>query len=316
MIVHSKTREEWLENRRKTIGGSDAPAICGISQWNTRLGVWADKRGVTEPGKEEEWHKIGLTLERSIGDLVAWKSDRELIVPPKHMIVRSEDPATRFMGTTIDFGIMDGEKGLGILQIKNVGGRNAWMWDDEPPAAVMVQNQHELRTCVTSKEFTREYGEPKYGMIGALLGGNEIVWYDQAPNEKFTGWLVNEERKLWDMIESGEQPEPEGTKSCAEVLRALYTKKPGGTIELGDEMADVAAAYDLAKAKYQSWERELDIAKQKIVVAIGENKRAILPDGTGFSNPLIPGGFVQAKSYKKKAHRRLTRIGVKKASKS
>ena len=32
------SREEWLEERRKSIGGSDAAAVIGMSRfWNARL---------------------------------------------------------------------------------------------------------------------------------------------------------------------------------------------------------------------------------------------------------------------------------------
>jgi len=36
---------DWLNERRKGIGGSDAAAICGVSPYRTPLQVWKDKRG-------------------------------------------------------------------------------------------------------------------------------------------------------------------------------------------------------------------------------------------------------------------------------
>lgn len=36
-------REEWLMRRRKTIGGSDAAGIVGLSRWTSPFSVWADK---------------------------------------------------------------------------------------------------------------------------------------------------------------------------------------------------------------------------------------------------------------------------------
>jgi len=314
MIVHSSNRAEWLKARRASIGGSDAPAVCGISKWNSRLGVWADKRGITEETKHEEWHEIGLQLEPVIGSLVAWKSGRKLVTLPKYAVIRSD--VHEFVGCTPDFLVVDKEKGLGVLQTKNVAARNAWEWigESEPPAPVLVQNQHELIACSSCDELIEEYGEPKYGMVGALLGGGEVVWYDQEPNDAFSNWLLTEEAKLWGMIQSGERPDPEGTGKCADVLRALYTKKPGGVIDLGDDALVLAAEYDEAKRNAKEWKDNLEEAKQKIAALIGENKRANLPDGTGFSNPLIPGGQVNPKPYTKKAYRRLTRVGLKKGA--
>lgn len=38
-------RPEWLALRRKTVGGSDAAGIIGLSKWSTPYTVWADKTG-------------------------------------------------------------------------------------------------------------------------------------------------------------------------------------------------------------------------------------------------------------------------------
>ena len=39
------SRDEWLQLRQKTIGGSDAAAIIGLSKWETSYSVWAEKTG-------------------------------------------------------------------------------------------------------------------------------------------------------------------------------------------------------------------------------------------------------------------------------
>ena len=41
------SREEWLMQRRKTIGGSDAAGIVGLSKWASPFSVWAEKTGRT-----------------------------------------------------------------------------------------------------------------------------------------------------------------------------------------------------------------------------------------------------------------------------
>ena len=39
------SRGQWLQARRRGIGGSDAPALMGASPWATPLSVYADKMG-------------------------------------------------------------------------------------------------------------------------------------------------------------------------------------------------------------------------------------------------------------------------------
>lgn len=52
MITQIKTgsREEWLELRKKYIGGSDASAVIGANPYRSAYALWAEKSSV--PG---EW---------------------------------------------------------------------------------------------------------------------------------------------------------------------------------------------------------------------------------------------------------------------
>lgn len=61
--VSGMTREEWLEERRKGIGGSDAGAILGLSKWSTPTTVYYDKLGELPDREESEALRIGRDLE-------------------------------------------------------------------------------------------------------------------------------------------------------------------------------------------------------------------------------------------------------------
>ena len=67
------SREEWLERRRKTIGGSDAAGIVGLSKWASPFSVWADKTGRAAEKSDTEAMRQGRDLE----DYVArrWMED-------------------------------------------------------------------------------------------------------------------------------------------------------------------------------------------------------------------------------------------------
>ena len=61
--TRNMTREEWLEQRRKSIGGSDAAAIVGLSKWASPFSIWAEKTGKTPPKEDNEAMRIGHDLE-------------------------------------------------------------------------------------------------------------------------------------------------------------------------------------------------------------------------------------------------------------
>ena len=53
------SREEWLMQRRKTIGGSDAAGIVGLSKWASPFSVWAEKTGRTAEKEDTEAMRQG-----------------------------------------------------------------------------------------------------------------------------------------------------------------------------------------------------------------------------------------------------------------
>lgn len=57
------SREEWLMRRRKTIGGSDAAGIVGLSRWTSPFSVWADKTGRAAEKEDTEAMRQGRDLE-------------------------------------------------------------------------------------------------------------------------------------------------------------------------------------------------------------------------------------------------------------
>ena len=57
------SREECLERRRKTIGGSDAAGIVGLSKWASPFSVWADKTGRAAEKADREAMRQGRDLE-------------------------------------------------------------------------------------------------------------------------------------------------------------------------------------------------------------------------------------------------------------
>lgn len=43
------TEKEWLEERKKGIGGSDAATILGLNPYKSNIDLWAEKTGKKEP---------------------------------------------------------------------------------------------------------------------------------------------------------------------------------------------------------------------------------------------------------------------------
>ena len=57
------SRADWLEERRKSLGGSDVGAILGLNRWRSPYSVWADKRGLLPDEPDNEAMRTGRDLE-------------------------------------------------------------------------------------------------------------------------------------------------------------------------------------------------------------------------------------------------------------
>ena len=64
--------EQQLENRRRGIGGSDAPVIVGVTNWKQPLQLYYEKRGEAEfEGPSGEHIDFGNLLEETIANEAA-----------------------------------------------------------------------------------------------------------------------------------------------------------------------------------------------------------------------------------------------------
>ena len=70
------TRPEWLEYRRKGLGGSDAAAGLGISPFRTARDLYYDKLGVVTADDQENWvaMEVGNLLEPLVARIFAKKT--------------------------------------------------------------------------------------------------------------------------------------------------------------------------------------------------------------------------------------------------
>lgn len=41
--------EEWVEERKKGLGGSDASVVLGLNRWKSRMALFLEKTGQIEP---------------------------------------------------------------------------------------------------------------------------------------------------------------------------------------------------------------------------------------------------------------------------
>lgn len=77
--TRTSSREEWLEDRKKSLGGSDMGAVLGMNAYASPLTVWMDKTGRTPPKEQNEWMRLGNDLEDYVAQRFSEKSGLKVI---------------------------------------------------------------------------------------------------------------------------------------------------------------------------------------------------------------------------------------------
>ncbi|MGB9845876.1 MAG: YqaJ viral recombinase family protein [Desulfotomaculales bacterium] len=264
--IDNLTREEWLELRRQGIGGSDAPAIAGLSPFRSAISVYLEKIGAVsadelagdEQKEEMYW---GTRLEDIVAEEFSARTGLELI-RPSAIFCHPDHP---FMIANIDRIITDPANGYGVLEIKTTNPFNEAAWEDGIPEHVIIQVQHYL--AVTGY---------KYGYAAVLIGGQKYLHKLIPRDDEVINYLIEIERKFWQMVEDRTPPPLDGSEDASNILKLLYpVADPGSKILLPPEAEDLIREYEEAKAQEKAAGERKEAAANRLKALLGTNEAGI-----------------------------------------
>lgn len=205
------SRDEWLLERRKGIGGSDASVILGLNKWRTAFELWLDKTGqvpVSESASEAAY--FGRILEDIVAKEFEVRSGKK--VRRKRSMLKH--PEHDFILANIDRMIV-GEKA--ILECKTTSEYNLKEWEnDEIPADYIVQVQHYLG--VLGPEYKKAY-------FAVLIGGNKFVWKEIERDDELIEMIFTAEVEFWNTaVLGGVAPALDGSSAAEEYLKKRYAE--------------------------------------------------------------------------------------------
>ncbi|MCZ4246988.1 YqaJ viral recombinase family protein [Bacillus amyloliquefaciens] len=211
------SRDEWLLERRKGIGGSDASVILGINKWQTPFELWLDKTGqvpVSESGSEAAY--FGSLLEDIVAKEFEVRSGKK-VRRKKSML---KHPEYDFILANVDRMIV-GEKA--ILECKTTSAYNLKEWEDnEIPDSYIVQVQHYLG--VLGPEYKKAY-------FAVLIGGNKFVWKEIERDDELIAMIFQAEVEFWnEKVLGGKAPVLDGSSAAEEYLKQRYSEAEGGKV--------------------------------------------------------------------------------------
>ena len=236
--------QEWHEERRKGIGGSDAAAILGLSKWNTPLTLWMEKTGAATEQERTQEQARGNFLENGILEWYQWHTQQK--VERINGIIRSEEHP--FMQFSPD-GIADDRI---VVEVKTALVDDEWGDEgtDQIPTEYMIQVQHEM----------------------AVVKFNVAHVPVLFPHFHFSLYIVHADPELQELIRAAEQewwenhvltnvmPEP---TTHGDVVKK-YGQAKVGPIEATPEIVEMVTELKEVKARLKLTEQEKEEAEAQI----------------------------------------------------
>lgn len=209
------TREAWIAERKKSIGGSDAAAIIGLSKWSSPYSVWAEKTGKLPEKEDSEAMRIGRDLE----DYVA---QRFMEATGKHVRRRNAilyNERWPFAHANVD-RLVDGERAG--LECKTTSALNVKQFHGTDfPEQYYAQCVHYLAVTGLDKWY-----------LAVLCIGRGFFVYEIERDEDEINALMDAEARFWELVETDTPPAADGAEATADALTTIYREDNGETVQL------------------------------------------------------------------------------------
>lgn len=219
--VRRLTHEQWLENRKTGIGGSDAGAIMGVSPYRGAYSVWADKLGKTEPVEDNEALRQGRDLEDYVARRFAEKTGKRI----RHEYGMLRSDAWPWMVANIDRRIIGEDAGLECKTSRDIHMKR--YKNGEYPMEYYCQCLHYLAVTGWSRWY-----------LAVLVYGTDLLVFEinRADVEDDISALIKAESSFWhEYVLSERQPLPDGLESTTKALGAVWAaSEPETTIDADD----------------------------------------------------------------------------------
>lgn len=279
--INNITREQWLQLRKTGIGGSDAAAVCGLSQWATPLTIYLEKVSDKVEEIDNEYIEWGRILEPIIRDMLPQKFEKKTgckiqaggadnIFQSKenHFMLANLDGTVIFLGEHYDemSGLTFNDGDVVGLEIKTASAYAAQKWkDDNLPDNYYMQLQHYM--SITGL---------KCFMIAALID-KKLHWKFVPRNEFVIKKLIDEERNFWENhVLCRIPPEPIGGEADGKAIKMLYPTEAQGSFSDLSEMENEYERYKALTEEKKRIESEIEAIKQRISFNMGESETGLI----------------------------------------
>lgn len=200
------SREDWLAQRRKTIGGSDAAAIVGLSHYSTAYTIFMDKTGRLPDKPDTEAMRLGRDLE----DYVAKRWQEETGKKVRRLQAMLYNPLYPFAHADVDRMVIGEDAGLeckttSTLDVKQFKGV-------EFPEKYYAQCVHYMAVTGAKRWY-----------LAVLVFGRGFFEFTLERDQAEIDALMTAEGGFWrGYVERDTPPPPDGSQATTDALQVVY----------------------------------------------------------------------------------------------
>lgn len=253
------TREQWLEQRRSGLGGSDAAAVLGLSPWRSPVSVYLEKLGLSEPRPENLPMRAGKRLEPFILDEYLRETGGRADLNTR---LYRHPEAPEILGTP---DALREDEPLGV-ELKWVSERGAAAWGE--PGTDEVPDYYHVQ-CDVYMAIT---GLPAWD-LAVILGGRELRIYRLNRDRALEAELISRLRAFWrDHVLAQVPPAVDGSADARQWIESRFPRqkralRPASRAEelLVSELAAI-------RSRRAALEEEEERLRNLLTASIGESE--------------------------------------------
>lgn len=210
------TDEQWHEERRKGIGGSEAAAIIGLSPWCSNVELWKRKTGrVTTPDiSDHEAVKYGHDAEPLLRDLFALDYGDKYAVSYGGAYDLVRHPKHPFIQATLDGRLKERATGrLGVLEIKTTSivrsmQKEKWWNNGKPCIPDNYYCQLLWQLIATGFDFAVLHAQLKYDYGDDRRSERRTYFVERSEVEDDLEFLETKGVEFWTQYVLGDRQPP------------------------------------------------------------------------------------------------------------
>ena len=254
------SHDEWLEHRRKSIGGSDAASIIGLNPWCSPYAVWADKLGRVPPKEDNEAMRLGRDLEDYVAKRFTEKTGKK-VRRENSIIVNPDYP---FAHANVDRLVIGEDAGL---ECKTTSSLNLKKFKNgEYPEQYYVQSVHYMMVTGAKKWY-----------VAVLVLGVDFYVFEIERDEGEILALAESEAAFWDYVHRKSPPPTDSKKSTTDAITAMYPESTDeSNVSLFAYESDLKQYMVLSK-RIKELEDMRDGYANKVKAYLGETMRGESP---------------------------------------